>query len=899
MFCKQCGTALGDNAKHCPKCGTPVMQRQTAQTVLEPPQKRTQPPEKPKKNGTKILAIILSAVLVLGACSGVFVFRDEIFSLFSSYEDVYSEADETLQNKIVCDEFRNADIETRKKIAEDTLNNLEESGTILEGSIVFDESANTFSYNYIDGAEGAVALESLNSEYVGFNYPDSLFYEGDENIVSSIKSTYFGTTDYPYDQKDLKALILEGTGIKSAHDSALELQEAWNQEYLSTDIDNDVTVEKLKTELSDYDFVYILLHGNFQAGTGNTPNIVLEEKASKDLDKQYKEDFSKDKTIFHLTTDETMVYAVHPNFFTKYYYESKNATLELKDKIIFIGSCHGYQNRDLVDTFIACGAKAVIGPSDVARLVYELPIVNDFVYRLLCGDSVEASLDYAKGIYGEDQWKFADYLSSADCFIDESDKQRYYNSEMELKTQFKIANGKDECFVTLTDDARKSFIDRGFVSGYVKDEEQNFIANANVFASRLSYNALSDISAVTDENGYFEIECPVGLYKITVEAGSYREYKDGKKINVAANNNTIIDSIELQILQKEYTESDLKEKVITESGGNIGSWVYEDFDGNGTKEAYAVITGNHDSITECDQLEDIYFINGNGEITKMPGDFWGGLYYSKTKEYEYFVCQGKGFFAVDSGNGGSGWQTLLYSVKDGSPYELDISRAIQGFNERDGIYYTTENEFYEEGGHGYPEVELIYNSSTQQFSKGNRIISEENNTISDWKSAYIEVLSNLNNSSARFTTAYIDEDDIPELIVAYNSSHVAGCEIYTYYDGKVSKLEGNPTNGEFGSSGEILYLPYKNLFDSRYYGMGSNSDSLYKINNGNAQSECNLQYNDYFTTVRVIEFKIDGADVTEDEFWDKYNSYEINSMVSANYDNMIEVNSTDISNYFN
>jgi len=71
----------------------------------------------------------------------------------------------------------------------------------------------------------------------------------------------------------------------------------------------------------------------------------------------------------------------------------------------------------LVDTFIACGAKSVIGPSDAARVIYELPIVNDFVYRLLCGDSVEASLDYAKEIYGEDQWEFADYLSNADCFI--------------------------------------------------------------------------------------------------------------------------------------------------------------------------------------------------------------------------------------------------------------------------------------------------------------------------------------------------------------------------------------------------------------------------------------------------------------------------------------------------
>jgi len=502
MFCKKCGAEIRDKARFCPKCGAEVSQKTK------------------NKKTNKIIALVASGVLFLGTCSGVFVFREEIWSLLFG-ENVYSEADETLQNKIVCDEFKNADIETRKEIAEDTLNNLEASGTILEESVIFDESTNTFSYNYIDGAEGAIALESLSSEYVGLTYPDSLFYEGDENIVSSAKKTSFGTIDHPYDQKDLKALILEGTGIKNAHDSALELQETWNQEYLSTDIDDDVTVEELKTELSDYDFVYILLHGNFQACTGNTPNIILEEKASSSLDRKYKEDFSKDKTIFHLTTDEGIVYAVHPKFFTKYYYESKNATLELKDKIIFIGSCHGYQNRDLVDTFIACGAKSVIGPSDAARVIYELPIVNDFVYRLLCGDSVEASLDYAKEIYGEDQWEFADYLSNADCFIDESEKQRYYNSEMECKTKFKIANGEDECLITLTDDAKESFNDKGYISGCVKDAEQNPIANANIFISMIAHNALSDISAETDENGCFKIECPVGLYKITVEASGY------------------------------------------------------------------------------------------------------------------------------------------------------------------------------------------------------------------------------------------------------------------------------------------------------------------------------------------------------------------------------------------
>lgn len=460
-----------------------------------------------------------------------------------------------------------------------------------------------------------------------------------------------------------------------------------------------------------------------------------------------------------------------------------------------------------------------------------------------------------------------------------------YNGTIEAKN-----NG-----VNYLDDWIKMKRSKGSISGTVVDELGNPIKNAHIIANQTINNTLADKKATTDSNGYFKVECNTGNYKIKVTADGYEEYNSDEVINVEKDFDTILDTIQLKKIKTEYTESDLKEKVLAESGGNILSWFYEDYDGNGTKEAYSLVDigtgGSEGDLT-------VYFIDADRNIKIMYDNFWHLSYYDNmTKCTEY---EGKKFFSMDLSGGGSGYSTFLASVKDGNAYELDISNSLQGFFVKNGVCYTTENDF-SSGIHTYPEVELIYNSSTQQFSKGNRIISEENNTISDWKSAYIEVLSNLNNSSARFTTAYIDEDDIPELIVAYNSSHAAGCEIYTYYDGKVSKLEANSANGEFefGSFGGILYLPYKNLFDSQYCGMGSSSDSLYRINNGNAQSECNLQYNDYFTTVRVIEFKIDGVETTEDEYRDKYNSYEINSMVSANYDDMIEINYTNISNYFN
>ena len=50
-------------------------------------------------------------------------------------------------------------------------------------------------------------------------------------------------------------------------------------------------------------------------------------------------------------------------------------------------------------------------------------------------------------------------------------------------------------------------------------------------------------------------------------------------------------------IKKEYTESDLKEKVLAESGGNILSWFYEDYDGNGCLYGACKVCTDTDCVT--------------------------------------------------------------------------------------------------------------------------------------------------------------------------------------------------------------------------------------------------------------------------------------------------------------
>ncbi len=176
---------------------------------------------------------------------------------------------------------------------------------------------------------------------------------------------------------------------------------------------------------------------------------------------------------------------------------------------------------------------------------------------------------------------------------------------------------------------------------------------------------------------------------------------------------------ELETQKTQDAEAELKS--LAESHGIVSAWEYADYDGNGTKEAFAVITEENGNIEEngCGSIEEVLFISSEGKVVLMDEDLMWTLYTRDENNIRY--VDGKGFFWADMGAGGSGWLTLLYSVKDDVPYQLQLSENIQGFYEQDGIFYTTENEFLPEGGHLYPNVELIYDSDAQEFVKGERI----------------------------------------------------------------------------------------------------------------------------------------------------------------------------------
>lgn len=79
----------------------------------------------------------------------------------------------------------------------------------------------------------------------------------------------------------------------------------------------------------------------------------------------------------------------------------------------------------------------------------------------------------------------------------------------------------------------------------------------------------------------------------------------------------------------------------------------------------------------------------------------------------------------------------------------------------------------------------------------------------NWRGAYAEVVrvaaGTYANSGGKFCLAYIDDDDIPELIIAKGNAHVASCEVYAWYQGQAVKL------GEFGDYGSVAFVPHSGI----------------------------------------------------------------------------------------
>lgn len=146
----------------------------------------------------------------------------------------------------------------------------------------------------------------------------------------------------------------------------------------------------------------------------------------------------------------------------------------------------------------------------------------------------------------------------------------------------------------------------------------------------------------------------------------------------------------------------------------------------------------------------------------------------------------------------------------------------------------------------------------------------------------------------RFKLVFIDEDDIPELLIFLDDCHAAGVEVFTYTDDSVVGV------GEFGSFGKMQYVERSGMIFDHFMGQGEAHTYFFRMEGGEARQVSYLHSwpdnSRYLETGEYMEFyEIDERSVTEDVYQAKWEElYDSQEYVLIGYEDGIPLNETEL-----
>lgn len=128
--------------------------------------------------------------------------------------------------------------------------------------------------------------------------------------------------------------------------------------------------------------------------------------------------------------------------------------------------------------------------------------------------------------------------------------------------------------------------------------------------------------------------------------------------------------------------------------------------------------------------------------------------------------------------------------------------------------------------------------------------------------------SNTYNSGVGFAIAYIDEDDIPELIIRYTDKlHVGGAVLCAYSKGNVMTLQKS-----MGQWGYFNYVERQGIVSVPYTGTETETTVTYYRLEGLAfKEECTMSKMN--PNSNKVTFYVDGNEVTKEKYQEKENEY--------------------------
>lgn len=144
------------------------------------------------------------------------------------------------------------------------------------------------------------------------------------------------------------------------------------------------------------------------------------------------------------------------------------------------------------------------------------------------------------------------------------------------------------------------------------------------------------------------------------------------------------------------------------------------------------------------------------------------------------------------------------------------------------------------------------------------------NSVEDWKYAYNSLINEKTSKTERnYGLIYIDEDDVPELIVS-DFADIRDGGVYTYKNGILNKLEGITLRNDIDG-----YSEKTGNFEMAWTWLEKSGYNFYKLENGAIECVHEL-VSEFNAEAEAKGFTADGENVTEEEYNRLYEEYSAN-----------------------
>lgn len=356
----------------------------------------------------------------------------------------------------------------------------------------------------------------------------------------------------------------------------------------------------------------------------------------------------------------------------------------------------------------------------------------------------------------------------------------------------------------------------------------------------------------------------------------------------------------LEILQRGYAQ--LEDERLSESAERVEKEREEHQNEEQVKAEENQNKGETENATEEMENSDIevceYLTRYEELVSVLEMEQAGPWQFDGTDSYEKdgFQLEYQQQYDIYSMKNAGAEHISLYGTKlgdgiDETEKKLKENRWLEAYrysdrcsyaNEIDGNYCGLEISWNQEGKvtEWYLWNWLEGEDYTEVFDKLERRDLIEKPELQGWKSAYLSFIENYIEEhkdeergiyyedvidEVQFALVYIDNDDIPELIID-GMSMADGTEVVTYHDGRIER-EG------FGGLG-IYYLERQGKIYSGYGSMDSYGDEIYEIQNGKfvqtaagdygAEDNTNVQIDTEGNP--IYRYRWNGTEVTKEEY---------------------------------